>query len=247
LHFIGTLHVINRKVSDTPCLLCCEIQSIQNEADIKEIACIFFPLSFLKTVAFILANHITVGKKILNFPGGPQAGWPPNHNHIADASVEWDVLELNGNLEFRAATPLGTKITWLMHQAGYVTTAPLANGKTVWTGKMSGCWIIKYTHAGNDYVAHVGTESGNHVLNDQAKNAWHNFLNSANPPTNITGFNPSRDWPAGSARAGDGLYAIVNPNGDFFDLEIFFDKDDSINISGFHNIGSTLGANGQIP
>lgn len=195
-------------------------------------------------MSFDLSNHIAIGNKIVNIRA-PQAGWPVNHNHMGDASEEWDVLYLNGHLEFRAATPLGTKIKWLKYQPGFVTTAPLANGMPVLTGKMSGCWIIKYTHAGNDYVAHIGTDDSNNVLNVQAKNAWNNFVTSANPPTNITGFNPSRDWPAGSARTSTDLYAIVNPNGDFFDLEVNFLNNASL-ITGFHNIGSTLGANGQI-
>eukprot|EP00591_Stephanopyxis_turris_P008295 CAMPEP_0195508932 /NCGR_PEP_ID=MMETSP0794_2-20130614/2017_1 /TAXON_ID=515487 /ORGANISM="Stephanopyxis turris, Strain CCMP 815" /LENGTH=166 /DNA_ID=CAMNT_0040636033 /DNA_START=143 /DNA_END=643 /DNA_ORIENTATION=+ len=165
---------------------------------------------------------------------------------MGDASEEWDVLEHNSDLEFRPATPGGAKITWLKYQPGYVTTAPLlANSMPVLTGKMSGCWVVKYSHGGNDFVAHVGTDSSNPVLNTRAKNSWNNFVTSNNT-VNVTGFNPSRDWPVNIDRSSPDLYAIVDTNGNFYDLEVMFGGNNTSSITGFHPIVSTLPANGQI-
>ncbi|MGC2658532.1 MAG: hypothetical protein WA324_11300 [Bryobacteraceae bacterium] len=64
--------------------------------------------------------------------------------------------------------------TFLKYVAGAVTTAGL--GGPVLTGPMSGCYLCKYTQAGVQGLAHVGTANApDSVESVAAKNAWVTF------------------------------------------------------------------------
>jgi hypothetical protein len=81
--------------------------------------------------------------------------------------------------------------TFLKYVPGAVTIAPLSG--PILTGPMSGCLLCKYTHGGQQSVAHIGTaETPQDLRTIAVKDTWKAFVNSATGANafSVTGFNP---------------------------------------------------------
>jgi len=159
-------------------------------------------------------------KMVLPCPEARLSGVPYVRENIEErfGLVHNDDVQLRAPKTGDAASP-ASRVMFLKYQPGYVTTAPLTDNMTVITGRMSGCWIMKYTRNGADYVAHIGTSDNDPVLNTRAKTAWMDLVADAtNPISNVIGFNPLRDF-SGEILGGT-LFAIVEPNGTFYNLDL---------------------------
>lgn len=81
--------------------------------------------------------------------------------------------------------------TWLPYIPGKVTYTREA-GHAILTGKMSGCWIIRFQLNGVKYVAHIGTEESCNSFNTrQAYAAWYRAVSECGV-TLTAAFNPIR-------------------------------------------------------
>lgn len=79
---------------------------------------------------------------------------------------------------------------WLHWQKGKITYLPVA-GPDILTGPMSGCWVVIFSMAGVNYVAHIGTAAPGSVETLQVKAAWSTALRPGRsnqfPLFNLTG------------------------------------------------------------
>lgn len=84
---------------------------------------------------------------------------------------------------------------FLVYAPGFVTTASLAN--PVLTGPMSGCCLCKYTEAGQQYIAHVGTEDiPTSAGTIRTKQGWANYVEGIEyGVSNVSGDYPAAYFP----------------------------------------------------
>ena len=48
---------------------------------------------------------------------------------------------------------------WLLYIPGKVTCIPITNNTPIFTGFMSGCWLVLFTYQGVRYFGHIGTDT----------------------------------------------------------------------------------------
>lgn len=144
---------------------------------------------------------------------------------------------------------------WLEWVPGIVNEVqPL--GIDVFTGPMSGCWIVSYMRNNVHYVGHIGTEDDPNTQNSlNAKNSWNAFAAGV-PMGAYSGFNPKRDWVgpvplpiAGDASVGrEKFFALVAADGTYHSVCTYpqVNKATRIRIAGIQPFHSTLPQNGQI-
>lgn len=95
--------------------------------------------------------------------------------------------------------------TFLKYYGGAVTTAPLAGA--VMTGPMSGCYLCKYTQAGAQGLAHIGTANARDSAESIAvKAAWGTFV-ARNDVSLVTGGTPFDHFTTGEFQA-----AMLSPS-----------------------------------
>jgi hypothetical protein len=83
--------------------------------------------------------------------------------------------------------------TFLKYVPGAVTIAPLTG--PILTGPMSGCLLCKYTHDGQQSLAHIGTaDTPQDPRTKAVKDDWKAFINSATGAHafSVTGFDPAK-------------------------------------------------------
>jgi hypothetical protein len=98
----------------------------------------------------------------------------------------------------------GKFLEWI---GGYVTVCP-AGQSAVLSGPFSGCWFVRYFHAGQYHAAHIGsTESKNETT--AAKRAFVEYVTKENiDMSQASCFNPKRSWPDDTC-----LEFMRNPDG----------------------------------
>ena len=143
---------------------------------------------------------------------------------------------------------------WLEWVPGIVNEVQ-PQGTDVFTGPMTGCWIVSYVRNGVHYVGHVGTEDDPATQNSiDAKNGWNTFAAGV-PMGAYSGFNPKRDWNggtppplAGEAIGREKFFGLVASDGTFHIVVTYpqANQANRIRIAGIQQIRSTLPQNGQI-
>jgi hypothetical protein len=142
---------------------------------------------------------------------------------------------------------------WLEWLGGLVSEVR-PNGMDVFTGPMSGCWIMSYQRGGVPYIGHVGTvnEHGD-PLSIAARSAWNTFAAGV-PMGSCLGFNPFNDPWVGAVpgsqpgEANRKTFALVTAAGTFHTVITYpqANKPSRIRIAGIQQNLSSLPANGQI-
>lgn len=142
---------------------------------------------------------------------------------------------------------------WLEWMPGLVSQVQ-ANGFDVFTGPMSGCWIMSYLRGGKRYIGHVGTDMDPTNANTiAAKRSWNDFA-ATQPNGSIRGFDPFNAWVGTFPAALPGesalkVFALVTAANTFHAVATYpqTNKPNRIRIAGLQNLHSTLPADGQLP
>lgn len=139
-----------------------------------------------------------------------------------------DPLLLQVNVAGPVGLAMGNNVpyTWLAYAPGRTARVQIG-GNDILTGYMSGCLIARGTHGGAMNAFHVGTITGNRVVNQTVKQ---NF--ARNLPADATGFNPASAWTQAEIAARQGhlggggvaqpyIFALVTAAGAFHSILMF--------------------------
>jgi hypothetical protein len=194
-------------------------------------------------------------------PNNPMPGFNPTFQQKVEIGLQRAGEQIKSQFDRQRVSTTGVgqvakghrNFVWLEWLGGVVSEVR-PNGMDVFTGPMSGCWIMSYQRNGVQYIGHVGTVNEHaHADSVAARTAWNNF-GAGVPNGACSGFNPFNDPWVGSVpgqlpgEAARKTFALVTTAGTFHTVITYpqVHKPTRIRIAGIQQNASSLPANGQI-
>jgi len=114
-------------------------------------------------------------------------------------------------------------LKWLPYYEGDISAT--TQTCDVLTGPMSGCPLVRYLHAGQIHVGHIGTVLGQVAVNAAVTGLWNAFA-LANPGSVLGGFNPfGAGVPLPPAAIGQDsvarIWGLITTAGGFFSVQVY--------------------------